>query len=437
MKIRTFGLGIAAVSIVVLSGCGSSGLMSPAEENNRQRNSALNAEDSGLNVQVYKMDQDQVPNPIETEDASGRNNIPRDTNYFPECEGAVTTVANLDGLAEVFNSCRAELVAVRYWGFITIPGTSGDVPVEFASSNDDGFSLMVDDEQVIEDWLVQGCGESKGKGRGTKTLVAGQSYPIEAWYFNNRGNYCMQVRWNIDGQEEIIPASAFSKVDPGRLAPPVDPEAPAEPEVPADPEAPAEPEVPADPEAPAEPEVPADPEVPTSAADSDVTSTTTAATDVTVPATPRNEEIVSVLVNPESPKVLSIPEAASEYVCDEACISALRVALDVPTGDITVSSGGVKTVLSGASKQSIKLGSATKSLEFSAAESEKVLSVPVETVDEADSTSSTEAPAPTEKFEDAQVNSGVSAVLIIIIALVIIAILIAAFVLLKRRKAIA
>lgn len=401
MKIRTFGMGVVAASLLIVSGCGSNGLMSPEEGSNRQRNSALSAEEAGLNVRVYKMDQDQVPTPIETEDESGANNIPRDPNYFPECDGAVTTVANLDGLAEVFNSCRAELVAVHYWGYITIPGTSGEVPVEFSSSNDDGFSLKVDDEQVIDDWLVQGCGESKGQGRGTKTLVAGQSYPIDAWYFNNRGNYCMQVRWNIDGSEEIIPASAFSKVNPTTPSSPV-----------------------------VDPEVTSTTEAPTEA--------TMPSTETSMPSTSDAEELVSVLINPESPQTLSIPEASSEYVCDEACISALRVALDAPTGDITVSSGGVKTVLSGTSKQSIKLGTGTEALSFSTAESEKTISVPVKLVSESDSSSTTETPEVTTPgtFDDAQVNSGVNMVLIIIVA-IIIAILIAAFVLMKRRKSIA
>jgi hypothetical protein len=387
MKIRKSGAGLVAAGLLLLAGCGGSGLVDSSNENDRQRNSALSEDQAGLNVQVYKIDQDQISVLLRTEDESGYNNFERDPNFFPECEGAVTSVANLNGLSEVFNSCRSELVAAHYTGYITIPGTSGDAAIEFASSSDDGFSMAIDGDQVIDNWFVQGCGESKGKKEGVKTLTAGRSYPVDAWYFNNRGNYCMQALWNVNGETEVIPASAFSKVDPSA------------------------------------------PE--TSTTEPEVTTTTEAPTDVTIPAS-GDDAIVSVLINPENPEPISIPESSTEYSCNEACVAALRVALDTPTGDIVVNSGGVKTVLSGNGKQSIKLGASAKSLDFSVDGSEKTVSIPLAVAEE-DSTSTTST-VKVEDYSDFKVDSKMSLPVVIGIAVVVLLLLAGGAIAMKRRK---
>lgn len=93
---------------------------------------------------------------------------------------------------------------VRFQGNITAP-ISGDV--RFYAPADDGVKFYLSDALLINDWYDKGGGGSISQ---PVAMQAGVSQPFTLWFYENGGGAWVQLYWFIDGQWQIVPASAFS-----------------------------------------------------------------------------------------------------------------------------------------------------------------------------------------------------------------------------------
>lgn len=93
---------------------------------------------------------------------------------------------------------------VRFQGHITAPIT-GDV--RFYAPADDGVKFYLSDALLIDDWRDKGGGGSISQ---PVAMQAGVSQPFTLWFYENGGGAWVQLYWLIDGEWQIVPASAFS-----------------------------------------------------------------------------------------------------------------------------------------------------------------------------------------------------------------------------------
>lgn len=94
---------------------------------------------------------------------------------------------------------------VRYVGHITAP-TSG--PISFIPLADDGIKLYVDGVLVVDDWYDKGGG---GSTSAPIVFEAGESKPIELYFYENGGGAWLHLYWNLGEEWQIVPASAFTR----------------------------------------------------------------------------------------------------------------------------------------------------------------------------------------------------------------------------------
>ncbi len=205
-------LALVTVGVLALSACGSSGAKLLDSTSTKTKNAALD-DNSGLNVKAMTFDYQALTGWENNDWGVGlEDQIPRDENKLTACpEGTPTSVANIDNsLDSIESACQSDYYVVHYTGFITVPGNAGeDVSVNFQVARDDGFSLAIDGNSVIEAWNISGCAMVEG----TTTLKAGQKYPLDSWFYEYRGGVCNQMTWSLNGAErEIVPQSALSRV---------------------------------------------------------------------------------------------------------------------------------------------------------------------------------------------------------------------------------
>jgi len=105
---------------------------------------------------------------------------------------------------------------VAYTGTITAPTTvarpAGTVyRLYFYSNSDDGFVMKVNGQTIINDQSTNQWQSVGGyTASGWIDVVAGQTYNIEAWYWNNLGGYGMRFQWDYGAGRLSIPNSAFT-----------------------------------------------------------------------------------------------------------------------------------------------------------------------------------------------------------------------------------
>jgi hypothetical protein len=106
---------------------------------------------------------------------------------------------------------------IRYTGTITAPITqnypAGTVyRLYFYNQTDDGFVLKINGSQIINNpatYQFQAIGGNYN-GSGWIDVVAGQSYNLEAWYWNTDGGVGHRFFWNYGAGILMVPNSAFS-----------------------------------------------------------------------------------------------------------------------------------------------------------------------------------------------------------------------------------
>jgi hypothetical protein len=149
---------------------------------------------SGLNVSVYTVD--QIP-PVRSDSA------------YPICPDSDTHYPNIQqgwGGGDVGGcSGNYDRVMIHYLGFITFP--EGTQSASFIVYSDDGGYVNIAGNE-FGFWGDRGC---SGTVSATYSFSATQSYPIDAWYYENGGGTCFSLYWSLNnGAWSIVPASAFS-----------------------------------------------------------------------------------------------------------------------------------------------------------------------------------------------------------------------------------
>ena len=105
---------------------------------------------------------------------------------------------------------------VYYKGTITAPITTarpaGTVYRLYLYSNsDDGFVLNLNGQTVINDQSTNQWQSISGyTSSGWIDIVAGQTYNLEAWYWNDLGGYGMKFYWDYGAGRMLVPNSAFT-----------------------------------------------------------------------------------------------------------------------------------------------------------------------------------------------------------------------------------
>jgi hypothetical protein len=105
---------------------------------------------------------------------------------------------------------------VHYKGTITAPVTvarpAGTVyRLYFYSNSDDGFVLNVNGGTIINDQSTNQWQSIGGyTASGWIDVVAGQTYNLEAWYWNDLGGYGMRFQWDYGAGRMSIANSAFT-----------------------------------------------------------------------------------------------------------------------------------------------------------------------------------------------------------------------------------
>jgi hypothetical protein len=125
------------------------------------------------------------------------------------------TVSQLNynwGSGVVLDSGRNERVIVHFYGYITIPDT-GSQDIQFYLYADDGVYMKIDNTVVINDWNEQGPGTWNYVSTD-QTLTGGQTYYIDAWWYENGGGAAFKLYWDQSGSVALVPSSAYSTTIP-------------------------------------------------------------------------------------------------------------------------------------------------------------------------------------------------------------------------------
>jgi len=77
----------------------------------------------------------------------------------------------------------------------------------FSLTSDDGSRLLVNGQQVIDNWQDQ----ASNTETGTVTLTAGQPATIEVEYYQDGGSSLVSLGWQLPGQDPIAQAAAVAK----------------------------------------------------------------------------------------------------------------------------------------------------------------------------------------------------------------------------------
>ena len=125
--------------------------------------------------------------------------------------GTVESINFNWGGGQVLDSGRSDGVVVKFTGYITIPG-SGSQNITFYNVSDDGFILKISGVTIINNWREQG--PSYYNSAGGATLVGGQTYPFEVWYYENGGGAVAMLYWNQSGSIQLIGGSQYNIVQP-------------------------------------------------------------------------------------------------------------------------------------------------------------------------------------------------------------------------------
>ena len=211
MKQKTKILAAFAVaSALIFASCSNSDSAMPG----KTKNSAIAQPGEGLKIAVYTFDPGALDQTLDSDGwGSGmESQINRNDSAFTLCEGADTETGNIEFNGGAIYGCpQDDYVLVHYSGTITAPGEAGQSrSVAFNMTADDGTSLAIDGQSVIESWTVKPCSSATGE----TTMEAGKQVAIDAWYFEYRGEQCNGLYWSIDGGEmTVVPPSAFTPGD--------------------------------------------------------------------------------------------------------------------------------------------------------------------------------------------------------------------------------
>ena len=141
--------------------------------------------------------------------------VKSDTAYV-ECGRDVVPFINVtfDYEQNLFGSCGWDSFMIHYTGYLQIPEHQ---TLQMWVASDDGGTVKIGlDEFGV--WQDQGCSATEFDLSGTPA----DSYPFDAWFYENGGGTCFMLAWNInDTGWTIVPPEAFTSEPPTTSTPQV------------------------------------------------------------------------------------------------------------------------------------------------------------------------------------------------------------------------
>jgi hypothetical protein len=144
---------------------------------------------SGLNVVGYEINS---------------NAPPRVDEETPDCSAQYASINNWPDT--YMAGCRTDQVMLHYTGYITIPTQAA----QFRIWSDDGSWATIGDNSFGY-WGARGCSYTESP---VYEFSAGQSVPIDAWFYEWGGGECFILWWNIGDGWGPVPESAFTQSAP-------------------------------------------------------------------------------------------------------------------------------------------------------------------------------------------------------------------------------
>ena len=141
--------------------------------------------------------------------------IKSDTAYV-ECGQDVVPFINVtfDYEQNLFGDCGWDSFMVHYTGYLQIPEHQ---TLQMWVASDDGGTVKIGTEEFGV-WQDQGCSATEFDLSGTPA----DSYPLDAWFYENGGGTCFMLAWNIDDTGwTIVPPEAFTSEPPTTATPQV------------------------------------------------------------------------------------------------------------------------------------------------------------------------------------------------------------------------
>ena len=143
---------------------------------------------TGLQVRVYN----QLPT----------SNPQRSDTAYNLCKTTTLTSINHQWGGGDILGCGNDRVMIHYTGYIT--------PTENITSlrglADDGFYLDVNGVNAINNWTLKGCGGNWNP----VNLQAGQSYAIDAWFYEWGGGACSILNYQSASGEGVVPEAWYT-----------------------------------------------------------------------------------------------------------------------------------------------------------------------------------------------------------------------------------
>lgn len=130
----------------------------------------------------------------------------KNSSTYETCGSTTAPFINIVYEYQPIGNCGQDMFMAHYTGTIIIPEHN---TIEFWVASDDGGTVKIG-TQEWGSWMDQGCSATES---GPIQLEAGPQ-PLDAWFYENGGDTCFMLAWNINGQGwEIIQPDAFN--DPG------------------------------------------------------------------------------------------------------------------------------------------------------------------------------------------------------------------------------
>lgn len=134
--------------------------------------------------------------------------IKSDTAYV-ECGQDVVPFINVtfDYEQNLFGDCGWDSFMIHYTGYLQIPEHQS---LQMWVASDDGGTVKIGAEEFGV-WQDQGCSATEFDLSGTPA----DSYPLDAWFYENGGGTCFLLAWNVDDTGwTIVPPEAFTSEPP-------------------------------------------------------------------------------------------------------------------------------------------------------------------------------------------------------------------------------
>ena len=128
---------------------------------------------------------------------------------YVECGQDVVPFINVtfDYEQNLFGDCGWDSFMVHYTGYLQIPEHQ---TLQMWVASDDGGTVKIGlDEFGV--WQDQGCSATEFDLSATPA----DSYPLDAWFYENGGGTCFMLAWNVDDTGwTIVPPEAFTSEPP-------------------------------------------------------------------------------------------------------------------------------------------------------------------------------------------------------------------------------